>query len=98
MIPNELLFEKGAVLREYVYDPSIGLETDDMLLSLISLANTLAVERGMITTEGDKAVQVPETFLEAMTTLNEAEERCTIRIVAAEDTWALSVNVSDDRN
>ncbi|NLY11575.1 MAG: DUF3084 domain-containing protein [Firmicutes bacterium] len=89
LIPNELLFEKGAVLREYVYDPSIGLETDDMLLSLISLANTLAVERGMITTEGDKAVQVPlETFLEAMTTLNEAEERCTIRIVAAEDTWA----------
>lgn len=97
IIPNDIIFQEGAVLEEIKVDLNQTVEVDKQILNLLEQANAVAVIRGMITSDNGGAVVVDgNEFFKAMDTVRElakAENRpdkIKIQAKAMEDTFAVT--------
>ena len=97
IIPNDIIFQEGAVLEEITLDLNQTVEVDKQILNLLEQANAVAVIRGMITSDNGGAVVVDgNEFFKAMDTVRElakAENRpdkIKIQAKAMEDTFAVT--------
>lgn len=88
LIPNELVFLSGAILAETELDPYQVMDVDKQILTLLGMANEVAIEAGMITQEGAAVEVSGEDFLAAIAQAKEATNKITLRARAVEDTWS----------
>lgn len=87
LIPNDLIYLQGTVIAEIEVDLDVTPDVAQYIFALLNRANEVAVNRGMITSEG-KAVEVSGT--EFFTTIAAAKELTgviNIQAIAGNNTW-----------
>jgi len=97
IIQNGIVFQAEEVLSEITVDLNSAGEVDRQILNLMAQAKAVAVDRGMITSEDDEAVEI--TAIEIASTVSQVRElagaenrpeRIKIQAKAMEDTWAVA--------